>query len=52
MPPGLPLPLGIKGRKVVVATEFSMGESITATGSAVLVEMPTSMVDERVIPAR
>ena len=42
----------IKGRKVVVATEFSMGESITATGSAVLVEMPTSMVDERVIPAR
>jgi acyl-coenzyme A thioesterase PaaI-like protein len=42
----------IKGRKVVVATDFYMGESVTVTGSAVLVEMPTSMVDERVLPAR
>ena len=42
----------IKGRKVVVATDVYMGESVTVTGSAVLVEMPTSMVDERVLPAR
>jgi acyl-coenzyme A thioesterase PaaI-like protein len=42
----------IKGRKVVVDTDFSAGESVTATGSAVLVEMPESMVGEGPTSAR
>ncbi len=42
----------IKGRKVVVATNFYADESVTVTGSAVLVEMPESMVGEGVVSPR
>jgi acyl-coenzyme A thioesterase PaaI-like protein len=42
----------IRGRKAVVDTDFYAGESVTVTGSAVLVEMPESMVGEGVVPPR
>lgn len=42
----------IKGKKVVVDTDFHAGDTVTATGSAVLVEMPASMVGEGASPAR
>ena len=34
----------VKGRKVVVATELSVGGTVTAKGSAVLVEIPDALV--------
>jgi acyl-coenzyme A thioesterase PaaI-like protein len=44
--------LEIRGRKAVVATDLYAGESVTVTGSAVLVEMPESMVGEGVVLPR
>lgn len=42
----------MSGRKIVVHTDFYAGEAVTATGAAVLVEMPTSMVNAGALPAR
>ncbi len=38
----------IKGRKVVVETELSVDGTVTATGSAVLVEIPEHLFDPKV----
>jgi acyl-coenzyme A thioesterase PaaI-like protein len=38
----------IKGRKVVVETELSVDGTVTATGSAVLVEIPEHLIDLKV----
>lgn len=42
----------IKGRKVVITTDFYAGESLTARGSAVLVEMPHGMGERGPAPSR
>lgn len=42
----------MRGRKVVVDTDLHAGEMVTATGSAVLVEVPASMMREGASSAR